>query len=94
MGELTFLFSMSSGGVLALEAVVQGLNIKKLALYEPPFNIDKKTQMALENYRKEIIALLADDRSSNAVALAMKTFGTPSLAIYGMRRCYCAYTYY
>ena len=37
MGESAYLFGMSSGGVLALEAAVQGLNIKKLAVYEPPF---------------------------------------------------------
>ncbi len=86
VGEPAFIFGMSSGGVLALEAVVYGLNIKKLALYKPPFNIDKKAQLALDNYRKEIISLLRMDHRSDAVVLSLKTFGTPSQAIYGMRR--------
>lgn len=39
-GGSAFVFGMSSGGVLALDAAAQGLAISKLALYEPPFVVN------------------------------------------------------
>lgn len=39
-GGSAFVFAMSSGGALALEAAAHGLAITKLALYEPPFIVD------------------------------------------------------
>jgi pimeloyl-ACP methyl ester carboxylesterase len=82
--ESAFVFGMSSGSVLALDAAVHGLAIKKLALYEPPFNIDNVPE--LDKYPEQITALLSEGRSGDAVALAMKTFGTPAKAIAGMRQ--------
>jgi pimeloyl-ACP methyl ester carboxylesterase len=35
-GGSAFVLGLSSGGALALEAAASGLNIKKLAVYEPP----------------------------------------------------------
>ena len=50
---------MSSGGVLALHAVARGLNITKLALYEPPFNsVDNNARQAAESYTKQLTILL------------------------------------
>lgn len=83
-GGSAFVFGMSSGGVLALDAAIHGLAIKKLALYEPPFNIDKKPE--LNNYPQQLNALLSKGRSDDAVTLAMKTFGTPAQAIAGIRQ--------
>lgn len=86
-GGSSFVFGMSSGGVLALEAAAGGLTIKKLALYEPPFNAgDTDSRQASENYTKQLTALLAADRRGDAVALAMKTFGAPSAAVAEMRQ--------
>lgn len=39
-GGSAFLYGTSSGAALALAATASGLNIKKLALWEPPFIID------------------------------------------------------
>jgi pimeloyl-ACP methyl ester carboxylesterase len=39
-GEAAFVFGVSSGAALALEAANRGLAIKKLALYEAPFIVD------------------------------------------------------
>ena len=39
-GEAAFVFGGSSGGVLTLDAAAHGSNIKKLAVYEPPFVVD------------------------------------------------------
>jgi pimeloyl-ACP methyl ester carboxylesterase len=86
-GGSAFVFGMSSGGVLSLEAAARGLTIRKLALYEPPFNSgDDTARQAAANYTKHLTALLAEGRRGDAVALAMTTFGAPAEAIAGMRQ--------
>src|SRR3990172_2902319 len=66
-------------------AAGHGLAITKLALYEPPFNLDDNARPASENYTKQLTALLAEGRRGDAVALAMTTFGAPAEAVAGMR---------
>ncbi len=86
-GGSAFVFGMSSGAVLSLEAAARGLTIKKLALYEPPFNAgDDTARQAAEHYTKQLTALLAAGRRGDAVALAMTTFGAPAEAVAGMRQ--------
>jgi pimeloyl-ACP methyl ester carboxylesterase len=86
-GGSAFVFGMSSGGVLALEAAKRGLAITKLALYEPPFNSgDEHARQASENYTRQLTALLSEGCRGDAVALAMTTWGAPAEAIAGMRQ--------
>lgn len=85
-GGSAFVFGMSSGGVLALEAAARGLPITKLALYELPFNLDDNARSAAENYTQQLTAFLAEGRRGDAVALAMRTFGTPAQVVAGMRQ--------
>ena len=86
-GGSACVFGMSSGGVLALHAAARGLNIKKMALYEPPFNSgDNNARQAAERYTKQLTNLLAEDRRSDAVELAMTTWGAPESAIAGMKQ--------
>jgi len=85
-GGSALVFGMSSGGVLALEAAAHGLNIRKLALYEPPFNLDATARSTSANYTKQLTTLLAEGRRGDAVAFAMTTWGTPADAIAGMRQ--------
>ena len=86
-GGSAFVFGMSSGGVLALEASACGLAITKLALYEPPFNSgDSHARQAAENYTQQLTALLAENRRGDAAALAMTTWGAPAEAVAGMRQ--------
>jgi pimeloyl-ACP methyl ester carboxylesterase len=85
-GGSAFLFGMSSGGVLILEAAVRGIDIKKLALYEPPFNLDDNTRPAFENYNQQLNALLAENHPGAAAALAMMMFGTPAESVDEMRQ--------
>jgi len=84
-GGSAFVFGMSSGAVLALRAAAQGVHIKKLALYEPPFNNPGVWGSAVENYTKHLTTLLAEGRRGDAVALAMTAFGAPIDAVTGMR---------
>ena len=60
-GGSAFVFGMSSGGVLALYAAARGLAIKKLVMYEPPFNAgDEHARQASESYTRQLAALLAE----------------------------------
>jgi pimeloyl-ACP methyl ester carboxylesterase len=86
-GESTFVFGMSSGGVLALDAAARGLALTKLALYEPPFNSgDEQARQATENYTRQLHTLLNEGRRGDAVALAMTSWGAPAEAVAGMRQ--------
>jgi pimeloyl-ACP methyl ester carboxylesterase len=86
-GGSAFVFGTSSGACLALEAAVQlGDKIKKLAMYEPPYNPDKAVSQAWKEYRKELAGRLAADRRGDAAALFMKSVGTPDDQVNGMRQ--------
>ena len=86
-GGSAFVYGMSSGGVLALYAAARGLAIKKLVLYEPPFNAgDEHARQAAENYTRQLTALLTEGRRGDAVALAMTTWGAPAETVAGMRQ--------
>jgi pimeloyl-ACP methyl ester carboxylesterase len=79
-------FGMSSGGCLALEAAIRlGNIIKKLAMYEPPYDSAPADRPAWKEYRTQLKKLLAADRRGDAVALFMKFVGTPADQIDGMR---------
>jgi len=85
-GGAAYLYGHSSGAALILEAAIRlGDKVKKLALYEAPYNDDPKAQSAWNAYIKELGRLLATDRRGDAVALFMKYLGTPDAQIEGMR---------
>lgn len=86
-GGSVFVFGTSSGGCLALEAALTlGDKLKKLAIYEPPYNSEKAIQQAWKEYRKDLAELLAANRRGDAAALFMKSVGTPDDQIDGMRQ--------
>jgi pimeloyl-ACP methyl ester carboxylesterase len=68
-GGSAFVFGMSSGAVLALHAAAAGLDITKLALYEPPLIVDDSRPRLPEDYRGRLTELLATGRRSDAVEL-------------------------
>jgi pimeloyl-ACP methyl ester carboxylesterase len=77
-GGSAFVFGTSSGGALALEAAIKlGNKIKKLAIYEPPYNSDEAVRQPWKEYRKELAELLAAGRRGDAAALFMRSVGTP-----------------
>jgi pimeloyl-ACP methyl ester carboxylesterase len=86
-GGSAFVFGTSSGGCLALEAAMQlGDKIKRLAIYEPPYNSDPSVLPAWKEYRQELAELLAAGRRGDAAALFMKSVGTPDEQVDGMRQ--------
>jgi pimeloyl-ACP methyl ester carboxylesterase len=85
-GGSAYLYGHSSGGALALEAALRlGEKVKKLAIYEVPYNDDREAQRAWRAYIQQLTELLAANRRGDAVALFMKYVGTPAEQIEGMR---------
>ncbi len=85
-GQNVYLYGHSSGAALALETALQlETKIKKLALYEVPYNDELAAQRTWKEYIEQLTQVLAADRGGEAVALFMKLVGTPDSEIEGMR---------
>lgn len=71
-GGTAFLYGLSSGAVLALEAAneLPG-KVEKLALYEPPFIIDDSRPPVPEDYVQQLNAAIAAGRPGDAVEIFM-----------------------
>jgi pimeloyl-ACP methyl ester carboxylesterase len=86
-GGSAFVYGISSGACLALEAAIRlGGKIKKLALYEAPYDDAPGSRQAWWDYTRELGELVAANRRGDAVALFMKFVGTPAQMIDGMRQ--------
>src|SRR5690606_27703839 len=85
-GGSAYLYGVSSGAALALEAAASQLNITKLALFEPPFMTDPQALLRWQSYKTDLNKLLAEGRHSDAIELFMAFVGTPAEAIDGMRQ--------
>ena len=83
-GGQAFLVGFSSGAALALRATASGLNVPKLALYEPPFD-DNNLAGAAQYTRELTDALSAGDRGE-AIAAFIRYTGAPPEAIEEMRQ--------
>lgn len=71
-GGSAFLYGLSSGGVLALEAASKLPNkVKKLAMYEPPFIIDDSRPPVPKDYVAQLNAAIAAGRPGAAVEIFM-----------------------
>jgi pimeloyl-ACP methyl ester carboxylesterase len=79
-----FVWGISSGAVLALEAANRLSGIKKLALYEAPFIVDDSRSTTEEDWVR-IGEAVAADRRSDAVKFFLKAVEVPSLVIGAMR---------
>jgi pimeloyl-ACP methyl ester carboxylesterase len=85
-GGAACLYGHSSGAVLALEAAFRlGRSVRRLAMYEAPYNDDAKARPGWTQYLEQLTALLAADRRGDAVALFLAYIGTPAERIAGMR---------
>jgi pimeloyl-ACP methyl ester carboxylesterase len=86
-GGVANLYGVSSGGCLVLEAAIKlGDKVKKLAVYEPPYNSDKAAAEEWRQYTEKLMKLLAANSRSDAVALFMAFVGSPAVQIEGMRK--------
>jgi pimeloyl-ACP methyl ester carboxylesterase len=79
-GGSAFVLGLSSGAALALLAAASGLNITKLALYEPPFMVDKEARKPPVDHEARLKQLICADRRSDAVKFFMRdVVGMPAV---------------
>ncbi len=84
-GGLAYVYGISSGAALALEAAARGLPIQKLVLYEAPFIVDDSRSPLPADYVTRLNANLASDRRGDAVKQFMRVVGVPGIFIALMR---------
>ncbi|MFG2296120.1 alpha/beta fold hydrolase [Streptomyces sp. NPDC048603] len=86
-GGPVLLHGMSSGGVLALEAVARGSAVSRLAVYEPPFVVDDSRPPLPGDYVERITDLVADGDADGALTYFLTAgLAMPPAAVPGMRR--------
>jgi pimeloyl-ACP methyl ester carboxylesterase len=86
-GGTASLYGHSSGASLALEAAVAlGERVKRLAMYEAPYNDDPEAKRAWREYIEQLTDALAGGRRGDAVALFMSYVRVPAAQIAGMRQ--------
>jgi pimeloyl-ACP methyl ester carboxylesterase len=77
-GGSACLSGISSGAALAFEATLAlGGKVRKLAMYEPPYNDDVEARRAWQQFRRQLKEVLAEGRPGDAVALFMLFLGMP-----------------
>jgi pimeloyl-ACP methyl ester carboxylesterase len=81
------LFGHSSGAGLAVLAAASGVAISRLALYEPPYMVDKGDHLPPADLAERVTELASSGRRGEAVELWMKvTVHLPDEAIAQMRQ--------
>ena len=84
-GGSAFITGFSSGAALALSAAAHGLNITKLALYEPPFMVDEGQRPPSDSLQR-LQAMIAENRRADAVKFFMKDMvGVPAMIVFIMK---------
>lgn len=79
-GGSAYLAGLSSGAALALRAAEAGLNVPKIALYEPPFVYEPGSEKTRIDHTGALNALLSSDRRGAAVKYFMVTMvGAPAI---------------
>ncbi|HEX4677803.1 MAG TPA: alpha/beta hydrolase [Gaiellaceae bacterium] len=85
-GGEAFVFGVSAGAVLALDAAARGSAIKKLAVYGAPFIVDDSRPPVPNDYLARLNERLAANRRGDAVELFFaEAIGMPAERIAGMR---------
>lgn len=86
-GGSAFVYGISSGAALALEAARRGLAITRLALYEPPFIVDETRPPVPSDFLVRIKELVASERRGDAIELFMtKGVEVPAEMVAEMRQ--------
>ena len=86
VGGSASLWGWSSGGALALRAAAAGIGVERVAVYEPPFIVDREGHVPPPGYEARLRQLLAADRRADAVRLFMRgAIGLPAPFVALMR---------
>lgn len=87
-GYTAFVSGISSGAILAMEAAIKlGDKVKKLAMYEAPYNyLGEATGQALRKFRRQFKEAFAGGRRGDAVAHFLNMLGVPEEQLAEMRQ--------
>lgn len=85
-GGRACVYGMSSGAALALEAVAAGLPVDRLAVYEPPYDLDQASRAAAAPDRALLRELVAAGDRAGALRLFLTGVGVPPGTLEQMRR--------
>lgn len=80
-GGSAYLYGISSGGMLALEAAAQIGGVRRLAIYEVPMIVDDTHPPRPDDYLATMDGLVAANRPGDAVKLFMRTVGMPGFMV-------------
>jgi len=77
-----YVWGLSSGAILALEAAASGLAINKLALQEPPLFVNATDRQPPQDFAAHLTDLITSDRRDEAVKYFMtEGMGAPGFVI-------------
>ncbi|MER6980998.1 alpha/beta fold hydrolase [Streptomyces carpinensis] len=79
------LYGISSGGALALRAAASGLPVRRLAVYEPPFDVREGREQERAAYSDALTSALAQGRRGDAVELFLRVTGLAEQMIVSAR---------
>jgi pimeloyl-ACP methyl ester carboxylesterase len=86
-GGSAFVSGVSSGAALAFEAALKlPGKVKKVAMYEAPYNDDEAARQAWREFRQQLDLALAEDRRGDAIGLFMMLLGMPAEQLEEMRQ--------
>ena len=84
-GTAPFVVGISSGGALILQAVANGVDVKKIALYEPPYLADGNGPRLFEEATNRLQSLLSAGDRGGAVRFFMTdVYGAPRAFVFAM----------
>jgi pimeloyl-ACP methyl ester carboxylesterase len=84
-GGSAFVYGISSGAALGMAASLRlGDKIKKLVMYEVPYNADLTARQAWVDFTRQLKELLVANRRGDAVALFLQKLGSTSDELQGM----------
>lgn len=87
VGGSASLYGISSGAALAMEAAIAlPGKVRKLAMYEAPFNDDASAQQAWRDYVDQLQGLLDQGRKGDAVGLFMMLVGASPEDVEGIKQ--------
>jgi pimeloyl-ACP methyl ester carboxylesterase len=85
VGGSTYLYGVSSGACLAIEAAIKlGDKVKKLAVYEPPYKSGENALGEWILYNQRLTEFLAENRRGDVVAFFLRFVGSPDDQIKGV----------
>jgi len=84
-GGWAYVYGISSGAALAMEAATRVSGIRKLVLYEAPFIVDDTHSPLPSDFMTQLKASIAANQPGDAVKLFLRRVGVPAFGVAIMR---------